>query len=74
MDGGERIEVTVLGGLEEIEAAEWDACAAPEGDPPRDPSPPTASFPRSRLRAPSDPGPDGNPAISSPARAGWRSP
>jgi uncharacterized protein len=37
MDGGERIEVTVLGGLEEIEAAEWDACAAPEGDPPRDP-------------------------------------
>jgi uncharacterized protein len=37
MDGGERIEVTVLDGLRRIEAAEWDACAAPEGDPPRDP-------------------------------------
>jgi uncharacterized protein len=37
MDGGERIEVTVLAGLDVIEAADWDACAAPEGDPPRDP-------------------------------------
>ncbi len=42
MDGGERIEVSVLGGLDEIGAAEWDACAdAPPGEraggPPRDP-------------------------------------
>lgn len=37
MDGGERIEVSVLGGLAEIAAAEWDACAAPEGGPPVDP-------------------------------------
>ena len=37
MDGGEHIEVSVLGGLGEIAAAEWDACAAPEGAPPRDP-------------------------------------
>ena len=37
MDGGERIEVTVLGGLDEIAAADWDACAGdgrrPAGDP-----------------------------------------
>jgi predicted N-acyltransferase len=37
MDGGEQIEVTVLAGLGDIAAAEWDACAAPEGSPPRDP-------------------------------------
>jgi hypothetical protein len=37
MDGGGRIEVSVLGGLDEIDAADWDACAAPEGAPPRDP-------------------------------------
>jgi predicted N-acyltransferase len=37
MDGGERIEVTVLTGLGDIAAPEWDACAAPEGNPPRDP-------------------------------------
>jgi uncharacterized protein len=30
MDGGERIEVTVLGSLAEIDAVTWDACAAPE--------------------------------------------
>lgn len=36
MDGGETIEITVLNGLGEIAAAEWDACAAPE-TPPRDP-------------------------------------
>jgi len=30
MDGGERIEISVLGGLDQIEPAEWDACAAPE--------------------------------------------
>ncbi|MBP7240924.1 GNAT family N-acetyltransferase [Amaricoccus sp.] len=30
MDGGESIEISVLGGLGEIEAAEWNACAAPE--------------------------------------------
>ena len=27
MDGSESIEISVLGGLDEIEAAEWDACA-----------------------------------------------
>ncbi len=37
MDGGERIEVSVLGGLDEIAPGDWDACAAPEGTPPRDP-------------------------------------
>lgn len=40
MDGGGRIEVSVLGGLDRIEAADWDACAAPEaadGGRPRDP-------------------------------------
>jgi predicted N-acyltransferase len=37
MDGDERIEVSVLGGLDEVDAAVWDACAAPEGAPPRDP-------------------------------------
>jgi uncharacterized protein len=37
MDGSEEIEVSVLGGLCDIAAADWDACAAPEGAPPRDP-------------------------------------
>ena len=40
MDGGDRIEVSVLGGLDEIDPAEWDACACPEtvaGGRPRDP-------------------------------------
>jgi uncharacterized protein len=37
MDGGELIEVTVLDGLAGIDREEWDACACPEGDPPRDP-------------------------------------
>ena len=37
MDGGERIEVSVLGGLGEIPAAEWDACAAPAPGRPADP-------------------------------------
>ncbi len=32
MDGSERIEVTVLGGLDEIDAAEWDACAGDGGE------------------------------------------
>jgi predicted N-acyltransferase len=30
MDGGDTIEISVLGGLDEIPAADWDACAAPE--------------------------------------------
>jgi predicted N-acyltransferase len=37
VDGGERIEVTVLGGLEAIPAAEWDACASPGPGRPADP-------------------------------------
>ncbi len=37
MDGGERIEITVLGGLGEIAAADWDACAAPGAGRPTDP-------------------------------------
>ncbi len=40
MDGGDSIEISVLGGLDDIAAADWDACAAPEtadGGPPRDP-------------------------------------
>ncbi len=31
MDGSESIEISVLGGLDEIDAAEWDACAAGGG-------------------------------------------
>ena len=27
MDGDDQIEITVLGGLDEIAAADWDACA-----------------------------------------------
>ncbi len=37
MDGGERIEITVLGGLADIGADEWDACAAPGAGIPEDP-------------------------------------
>ena len=37
MDGGESIEVSVLGGLGDIAAAEWDACAGDGGDRPLDP-------------------------------------
>jgi uncharacterized protein len=37
MDGGDRIEITVLGGIGEIAAAEWDACAGDGRDPPVDP-------------------------------------
>ncbi len=40
MDGGEDIEISVIGGLDDISPAEWDACAAPEtaaGGTPRDP-------------------------------------
>jgi predicted N-acyltransferase len=33
MDGGERIEVAVLDGMEGIDPCEWDACAAPETGP-----------------------------------------
>jgi predicted N-acyltransferase len=36
MDGG-GIEITVLGGLDAIDAAEWDACAGDGVLPPRDP-------------------------------------
>jgi predicted N-acyltransferase len=37
MDGGDRIEITLLGGIGDIPAAEWDACAGDGGSPPRDP-------------------------------------
>jgi predicted N-acyltransferase len=37
MDGGERIEVTVLGAIGEVAAAEWDACACPGTGTPEDP-------------------------------------
>ena len=40
MTSPDAIEITVLAGLGEIDAADWDACAAPEaadGGPPRDP-------------------------------------
>jgi predicted N-acyltransferase len=37
MDGGERIEITVLGGIGEVAAAEWDACAGDGGRRPVDP-------------------------------------
>ena len=37
MDGGERIEITVLGGIGEVAAAEWDACAGDGAEPPVDP-------------------------------------
>jgi uncharacterized protein len=37
MDGGDRIEISVLAGLDGIEPATWDACAAPEAGRPRDP-------------------------------------
>ena len=37
MDGGDRIEITVLGGLGDIPAADWDACAIEGDGRPRDP-------------------------------------
>jgi predicted N-acyltransferase len=37
MDGGERIEITVLGGLNEVAAEDWDACAAHGPGRPADP-------------------------------------
>jgi len=37
MDGSDRIEITVLGGIGEIAAAEWDACAGDGATPPADP-------------------------------------
>jgi len=37
MQGGETIEVSVLGGLGEIDAADWDACADATAPRPRDP-------------------------------------
>ncbi len=37
MDGSEMIEIAMLGSIREIEAAEWDACAAPGDGPPADP-------------------------------------
>jgi predicted N-acyltransferase len=37
MDGGDRIEISVLGGLDGIDAAEWDACAGDGAVPPVDP-------------------------------------
>jgi predicted N-acyltransferase len=37
MDGGASIEVEVIGGLDEVPAADWDACAGAEGPRPVDP-------------------------------------
>ena len=37
MDGGDTVEVSVLGGLGEIGAEAWDACANPDGGRPVDP-------------------------------------
>ncbi|CAN5776470.1 GNAT family N-acetyltransferase [soil metagenome] len=39
MDGGDRIEVSVLAGLSGIAEADWDACAAPETVPEAAPAP-----------------------------------
>ena len=37
MDGGDRIEVSVLGGIDEVAPEVWDACADAGGPRPRDP-------------------------------------
>jgi predicted N-acyltransferase len=37
MDGGDRIEITVLGGIGEVDPAEWDACAGDGAAPAVDP-------------------------------------
>ena len=37
MDGGERIEISAGGGIDEIDPGDWDDCAAPRGAPPLDP-------------------------------------
>ena len=37
MDGGDRIEITLLGSIGDIPAADWDACAGDGGSPPLDP-------------------------------------
>ncbi len=37
MDGDTQITIDVLSSLSQIEASDWDACACPEGRPPRDP-------------------------------------
>ncbi len=37
VDGDTPITIDVIGSLSQIEAAEWDACACPEGGRPRDP-------------------------------------
>ena len=37
MDGGDRIEITLLGSIGDIPAAEWDACAGDGATPPLDP-------------------------------------
>ena len=37
MDGGDRIEITLLGSIGDIPAAEWDACAGDGAAPPLDP-------------------------------------
>ena len=52
MDGGDRLEVSVLGGIDEIAAAAWDACADAGGPTVRATrSPRTGSCWRSRPRA-----------------------
>ena len=37
MDGDTQITIDVLTSLSQIEESDWDACACPEGSPPRDP-------------------------------------
>ena len=37
MDGGDSIEITFLGSIGDIPAADWDACAGDGADPPLDP-------------------------------------
>ena len=72
MDGGDRIEITVLGGLGDIAAADWDACAGDgDGRPARRPlhHPPLPARARGR-RARSAAAPAGRRATSSPATDG----
>ena len=71
MDGGDRIEITVLGGIGDIAAAEWDACAGDGRDAAGRPvhHPPLPRRARG-LRARSAPAPAGCRATSSPASGG----
>ena len=71
MDGGDAIEITVLGGLGEIAAADWDACAGAGGRAAARPlhHPPLPARARG-LRARSAAAPAGRRATSSPAQGG----